>query len=152
MPLDRLRIEDFSDREFLLILVDVADEDGWADSEHIAQQMDLTERRIASSRLSWLRRYGAVEREHEQDADGNIRYFRDGRVRYTQRWRLTELGRAVAYGRLRKGTETALDRVDEGGLLMVARWLSERSRGDMGAAKLVQREWRYGHGRRNGGG
>jgi hypothetical protein len=64
---------------------------------------------------------------------------------HTQRWRLTALGQAVAYGRLRKGDETALSKLGEGQLMLVTRWLSERSTGDAGMAKLVQREWRYGH-------
>jgi hypothetical protein len=109
MSLDRLRIEDFSDREFLLIVADVAaEEDGWADSEQVAQRMDLSTRRLASSRLSWLRRYGAVEREHVRDEAGNIRYHRNGKPMHTQRWRLTTAGQAVAFGKLRKADETAL--------------------------------------------
>jgi hypothetical protein len=152
MPVDRLRIEDFSDREFLLILVDVADADGWSDSEHVRERMDLAERRIASSRLSWLRRYGAVEREHARDETGNLRYHRNGKLMFTQRWRLTKLGEAWAYGRLRKREETALAGMGEEQLPLVTRWLAERTRGETGAAKLVQREWRYGHAHRNGSG
>src|SRR3954470_12654056 len=112
MSLDRLTIEDFSDREFLLIVADVSsEEDGWADSEQVAQRMDLKTRRLASSRLSWLRRYGAVEREHVRDETGDIRYPRNGKPMHTQRWRLTTAGEALAYGRLRKGDESALNRL-----------------------------------------
>jgi hypothetical protein len=144
---ESLRIEEYSDREFLLIVVDAYDGDGWADSEHVAKLLDLKGRKIASSRLSWLRRYGAVEREHLADETGNIRYHRNGTAMHTQRWRLTELGEAVAYGRLRKGDETALSKLGDGQMLLVTRWLSERSHinGDM--AKLVQREWRFGNAR-----
>jgi len=153
MALENLRIESFSDREFLLVMVDVAeslDEDGWVDSLQIAQQLGFEQRKIVSSRFSWLRRYGAVEREHLADEAGNLRYHRDGRIMHTQRWRLTDLGRAVAYGRLRRGDETALAKLGDGQMMLVTRWLAERSRGNTGMAKLVQREWRYGHARRNG--
>src|SRR3954469_1499469 len=146
MSLDRLRIEDFSDREFLLIVADVAAEkDGWADSEQVAQRMDLSTRRLASSRLSWLRRYGAVEREHVRDEHGNIRYHRNGKPMHTQRWRLTTAGQMVAFGKLRKADETALGRLRDEQMLLVTRWLAERTAGDGTVGKLVSREWRYGH-------
>jgi hypothetical protein len=149
MSLDRLRIEDFSDREFLLIVADVAaEEDGWADSEQVAQRMDLSTRRLASSRLSWLRRYGAVEREHVRDEAGNIRYHRNGKPMHTQRWRLTAAGQMVAFGKLRKADETALGRLRDEQMLLVTRWLAERTAGDGTVGKLVSREWRYGQARR----
>jgi hypothetical protein len=147
LPLDSLTILDFSDREFLLVLVDVSDADGWADSEQVANQLDLKGRRLASSRLSWLRRYGAVEREHARDENGSLRYHRDGRVMHTQRWRLTELGESLAYGKLRKADTRALEGMNAGQMLLAARMISERTNDDTGMSKLVQREWKYGHGR-----
>jgi|SRR3954466_1274822 hypothetical protein len=152
MALENLRIESFSDREFLLVIADHEQADGWAESLDVARTLGFEDRRFAAQRFRWLAIYGAVEREHERDETGNIRYYRDGRIRYTQRWRLTDLGRAVARGRLRKGDETALGRIGDDQMLLVTRWLSERSRGDSGVAKLVQREWRYGHAPRNGTG
>jgi hypothetical protein len=121
MALENLRIESFSDREFLLVIADHEQDDGWAESLDIAKT-------------------------------GNLRYYRDGRIRHTQRWRLTELGRQMAFGKLRKADETALGRIGNGQMLLVTRWLSERSRGDGGVAKLVQREWRFGHAPRDGTG
>ena len=110
MALDHMRLEDLSDREFLLIVAEVAEDgDGWADSQEIADRLDLSKRRLASSRLSWLARWGAVERQHAQDAAGNIRYHRDGKVMHTQHWRLTAVGWQVASGELRKGLESQLD-------------------------------------------
>ena len=148
MPLESLRIDDYSDREFLLVLADHLDDDGWAESLKVSRALGFENRRLASARLAWLARYGAVEREHARDDAGNIRWHKDGRPMHTQRWRLTELGAAVAGGRLRKGDETALGRLRDDQLPLVTRWLSERSRGDVGMAKLVQREWRYGHANR----
>jgi hypothetical protein len=146
LPLESLTILDFSDREFLLVLVDVADADGWADSLQVANQLDLKSRKLASSRLSWLRRYGAVEREHVRDEHGAIRYHRNGKAMTTQRWRLTELGEQLAYGKLRKGDARALEGMNAGQMLLAARVISERTNDDSGMSKLVQREWRYGHG------
>lgn len=152
MALDNLRIETYSDREFLLAVADHLDADGWTDSLDVARTLGFENRRYAAQRLAWLARYGAVEREHRADEHGNLRWHKDGRPMHTQRWRLTDLGQAVAFGTLRKGDESALQRLRTDQLPLVTRWLSEQSRGDTGMAKLVQREWRYGHARRNGSG
>lgn len=150
MTIERLTIEDYSDREFLLIIRDIAAEsfDGWVESEQVAQRMDLSTKRLASSRLSWLRRFGAVEREVERDSTGNIRETRDGKPRYTQRWKLTPLGLSMAVGKLSKTNRTMLEGLDEGRLLMAVRLITERTQEDFGTSKLVQREWRYGHAQR----
>src|SRR3954462_12408021 len=124
MALENLRIESFSDREFLLVIADHVQEDGWTESLDVARALGFESRRFAAQRFAWLARYGAVEREHERDVDGNIRYHRNGKIMHTQRWRLTDLGRAVAYGRLRKGDETALGKLGDGQLMLVTRWLS----------------------------
>lgn len=149
MPLERLTIDDFSDREFLLLVTDHYDDEGWADSLHVAYALGFQNgRKKVAGRFRWLYQYGAVEREHERDESGNIRYHKDGRVRYTQRWRLTSLGQAVAQGTLRKGQASALETMGDGQLFLATRWLSERSRDGAGIGKLVQREWRYGHAQR----
>jgi hypothetical protein len=141
---DRLRLEDLSDREFLLILADVTDADGWADSQQVAERLDLTERRVASSRLSWLQRWGAVEREHERDEHGSIRYRRNGKPFYTQRWRLTPIGEDMATGRLRKAQEKALAEARDADMLMLTKLLAEHQRhGNTTVANLMRREWRY---------
>src|SRR4051812_6508553 len=107
-PLENLRIESYSDREFLLVVADVAGqygEEGWVDSLQVAQRLGFEERKVVSSRFSWLRRYEAVEREPLADEHGNLRWHKSGKPMHTQRWRLTGLGEAVAFGRLRKGDE-----------------------------------------------
>jgi hypothetical protein len=113
MPVERLTIDDMSDREFLLVLHDQRDSDGWTDSEQIRQQLDLAERRIASTRLSWLARWGAVEREVKLDTDGEPVYTRHGKLRYTQRWCLTPAGSALAFGSLKARQQQTLDGVDD---------------------------------------
>lgn len=146
MPLDHLRLEDLSDREFLLIVADLIEEsgEGWADSAEIAKRLDLTERRVASSRLSWLRRWGAVEREHERDESGNIRYHRNGKPMHTQRWRLTGIGHDMATGTLRKQQQQALEGARDGDILALTRLLAERGQsGPETVRHLMRREWRY---------
>jgi hypothetical protein len=144
MAIDRLTIEDMSDREFLLAVHDLREDDGWTDSEAIRERLDLAERRIASTRLSWLARWGAVEREYRTDEDDRPRLRKNGAFFYTQRWRLTVAGAALAHGQLRPSQLNWLDRVDDTQLLQATAWLAQRmhSGGDV-TAKLIQREWRY---------
>lgn len=147
-----LRLEEFSDLDLLLALDDTAAESGhgFASAKEVAERIGLPgaePHRAVGQRLAWQGRYGSVEREFARDEAGNIRYHRDGRVMYTQNWRLTEIGRELVYGRLRKADETALGRLGDGQLLQVTRWLQGRAGGSNGAgttAKLVEREWRYG--------
>lgn len=146
MAREHLRLEDLSDREVLLIVADACGSNGdFADSLDIAARLDVGgehPRRTVAVRLSWLARWGAVEREHARDPDtGQLRYHRDGKVMHTQRWRLTASGWAVASGEMRKGLTNQLDRVDDGQMLVLTRWLARRN-ASATARKLSEREWR----------
>jgi hypothetical protein len=153
MPRESLTLLDLSDREFLLVLIDCEEDDGWADSQAVADQLDLVHRRTASSRLSWLARWGVVEREHERDESGNIRVHRNGKPFYTQRWRPTPIGYDMATGRLRKAQEAALASARDAEVLLLARTLAERQRSmPFAVGKLLTREWRWGVEHRNGNG
>lgn len=151
-PLTSLTIEDLSDREFLLMMADKADSEGWVDSWTVAEALGFENRRKSAQRFSWLQRYGAVEREHERDESGNIRYTKDGKIRHTQRWRMTSTGEALAYGNLKTRQQDQLSKLDDDQMLYVTQWLTERARSaDPVVTKLVAREWRYGSSsRRNG--
>jgi hypothetical protein len=157
MALESLTILDLSDREVLLVLRDVAEDDGWGYAEAVGLRLGIIEehaRRAAAVRLSWMVRYGAVEREHLVDADGRLRYINDdvGRPKYGQRWRLTEIGEAFADGRLKRAQERAVEDASTAQLLLVAQAVAERARhlDSAPAAKLIEREWKHRWGRRNG--
>src|SRR5262245_19461938 len=145
MP-ESLRVEDFSDREFLLVVIDVAEDDGWSDSEAVAHRLGFAERRSAAIRLSWLWRLEAVEREHARDEHGQLRWHKNGKPMTTQRWRPTELGEAIAFGKLRARQRQVLERFGDAELVEVTRWLSERTQDrSVAATRLALREWKYGH-------
>lgn len=151
MALDHLRLADLSDREVLLILEDCADADGYADPMDMAERLGVSgehPRRIVSARLAWLRRFGAVDREREVDERGRPLYVehRAGTKtpRYTQRYRMTTIGHALASGQMRKTQERALEGMRDGEMLQLTQWLTRRARTSGGTVqKLVQREWRY---------
>ena len=144
MPLESLTIEDYSDREFLLLVPEYADSDGWTDSQAIAEVVGLS-RRYPAQRLAWLARFGAVEREHMRDEHNNIRYRRNGKPMFTQRWRLTDIGDALAHGKLKATQEKLLEGLSDDQMLLVTRAVGSRQRhaDNPTVAKLISREWRY---------
>jgi hypothetical protein len=150
----KLRLENFSDRELLYLLVDMADNEGWASAQDIVEMPELRAldypepRRAVALRLSWLTRYGILEREHLRDEDGNFIYIAgdESRPKLGQRWRLTELGVAfVNRGSLTQRQLTSLEGMDTARMWDVARVLTGRARGgSFGERKLIERELRYG--------
>ena len=147
--LTSLRIVDYSDRELLLVVRDLGEADGWVTSQEIAERLQIESARpkqVVGSRMSWLQRYGALEREHLRDAFGNLRYRGNGKPVYTQRWRLTSRGEQLAAGNLTKRDQEVLGRItSDDHLLLVTRYLTQRQRStDDTARTLMRREWRYG--------
>ena len=147
MTLDSLRLEAYSDRELMLVVRDLAIEDGWVEPEVVAQQLGIetaSPRGAVTSRFVWMRRYGAMERELEADDDGTPVFTRAGRVKVTSRWRLTPRGEALALGVLDEKARKQLDALTEDQMLLLTRWVAEKRR-DVNevAATLMRREWRY---------
>lgn len=147
MALDHLRLEDMSDREVLLIMLDLSDSEGYVEPMDVAERLDVRgehPRRVITARLAWLKRWGAVEREHETDEHGNIVRKRSGEPRTTQRYRLTAIGWDMANGQLRAAQERTLAGMDDGQMLLVTQWLTRRAReSGTTVATLVRREWTY---------
>lgn len=150
----KLRLENFSDRELLYLLAEVADSEGWASAQDIVEQpemrgLDYTSPRGAVAlRLSWLTRYEILEREHLRDESGNFLYIAgdQSRPKYGQRWRLTELGVTfVNRGSLTQRQLASLEGLETARMWDVARVLTGRVRsGSFGQRKMIERELRYG--------
>lgn len=151
MALEHLRLEDLSDRELLLVMLDQADSEGFVDPMDLADVLGVVgehPRRVVTARLAWLKRWGAVEREHQTDDHGNAMRFtsgpQKGQPRPTQRYRLTAVGFDMANGSLRAAQEKALAGMDDGQMLLVTQWLTKRAReSGTTVATLVRREWTY---------
>jgi hypothetical protein len=146
--LESLTIKDMSDREVLLVVHDLADSEGWVNALDVADRLGMRHdrrRATAASRLAWLRRYGAVEREFLWDENQNPILNRRGEHRMGQRWRLTPIGEAIATGTLRRAQERAIEDLDDSQFLMITRALAGRVNGsdDVTVQKLAQREWRH---------
>lgn len=134
MPPASLRLADYSDRELLHIVEDIAAtaEDGWAPVAAIAVQVGLIHDRpnqCVGARLSWLARYDLVERH---DLGGA--------------WRATDVGHALMHGKLTATQQAELEKMEAARLLLVARALTDRQREDMNAPAYhaIRREWTHG--------
>jgi hypothetical protein len=146
--MEHLRLADMSDRELLLIMLDIAEDEGApVDPMDVADVLKIQgehPRRCVSSRLSWLMRLGAVDKEFATDEHGNVIRNRKGEARTTQRYRLTNLGLRMATGEFRAAQSKALETMDDEQALLVARWLGERQRASgHEVATLLRREWTY---------
>jgi len=153
MSLEALTLLDISDREVLLVIRDVSDGEGYAYADDVATQLDLGgehPHRAVASRLSWLVRYGALERGEMRE-----RTLRDaeneGMVTKQRGWKLTPLGLSLAVGKLTKAQQDRLAKANLGELLMTTRALTARMESMNGTSKLLDREYRYGIKRRQHG-
>lgn len=148
----RLRLLDFSDREFLALCVEALDAEGWFNSEDVANKKELSSLdsknpvRNVSIRCSWLWRYGVLEREHLWDEHGNPLYVAGDkkRPRWGQRWRLTEIGAALLDGRLLAHQRRTLDKIEGHRLLaLTSAFAAQLAEAPEEARNLMLREWRY---------
>lgn len=141
--LTHLTLLDVSDRELLLLVRDNADGAGFVWPSQIALVLDIGgdhPERTVSSRFAWLKRLGALERPGPGDTIGYNEHRQAG-------WRLTDLGLAIAVGRLKKNAETLLEGLDPGALILLTRWLGGRV-SQNGVGRFVDREYRFGRGGR----
>lgn len=133
-----LTVFDYSDRELLLIIIELcADtEAGYATSEQIAEALGVTSKhpkQSVGSRLAALRRIGAVQKDPEA-AKTSVTH-----------WQVTAIGELVANGRLRASTERSLEAMDDGQVLLLMRILTRRYNGtNVTASQLLRREWMTG--------
>jgi hypothetical protein len=130
-----LTVYDYSDRELLLIVMEICDaNEGYASTEQIADALGLTTahpRNSVGSRMAVLRRLGAIEKDPERPS----RSF----------WTVTAIGEQLANGRVRASTERTLETMSEGDLLLLTRILTRRYQSaNPTASHLLRREWMTG--------
>jgi phage antirepressor YoqD-like protein len=121
-----LQLTAFSDRELLFIMDDTTDGDGWTDVEQVAKALNLDHDHptmCVSSRFSWLKRYGVLER--------------DGR-----RWKMTNIGRALMNGQLDDTEESVLNAMRQDQLLALTTAITKRyQNANETAATMMRRAW-----------
>lgn len=142
MPREHLRLEDISDRELLLVLVDLTGGNGYATTHEVGAQLDVPDEHIQAvvTRLSWLKRFGALERE----PDSLVPAPEPGEKRRLRGWGLTAIGHDLAMGAVRKAQLQAMEGARDGDMLVLTRMLAERQRGAGTAVQnLMRREYVY---------
>jgi hypothetical protein len=124
-----LKLIEFSDRELMFIMDDTTDADGWTDVATVSQALNLDHPHptmCVSSRFSWLRRYGVLER--------------DGR-----RWKLTNIGRALMNGTLDENEEAVLSAMRQDQLIALTSAITKRyQNANQTAATMMRRAWTNG--------
>jgi hypothetical protein len=131
-----------SDSELLAIVDDLADENGWTSTYEVRLQLgerpddaDSASRSGVGPRMSWLRRYGWLEKgEPEKDEAGKIH----------QTFRLTAMGHALLdHPELTKTFEKAFENLSPAQRLRLTRELSSAGhRAPMEIQTALRREWR----------
>ena len=126
-----LTLYEYSDRELLHLMLDESDGDGWISSRDLAKVVGINAKHPAQhvgTRLGWMRKYGAVERQAANPL-----------------WRPTAMGRALALGELKPRERDMIEGLDPDQLLTLTNTLTKRySRVGDTAAHLMRREWLYG--------
>jgi hypothetical protein len=150
--LEGLTLRDLSDREFLLVIRDAGGVlPVYVTAADIAEHLRLTGEhptRSVSSRLAWMRRLGAVEREYERDSKGNIMEYSNGKPIMLQGWALSPLGFAMAIGKLTKAQKQSFDKLDDGQMLVTVAMMTQRVQRDPTVGRLMDRAYRSGLGKR----
>jgi SOS-response transcriptional repressor LexA len=132
-----LTIWGISDTELLGIVDDLADENGWSATVDVRMQLGENVDRVKHSgvpqRLSWLRRYGWLERHPES----------------TRQWRLTAMGHALLDNpSLSRSVENALDKLNPAQRLRLTRELAEAGHTAPDEVRVaLRRQWQRSLGR-----
>jgi hypothetical protein len=120
---------EFTDRELLHMVGQLEAGDGWAHVQDLANLLGLEHKnptRCVSSRLGRMRKLGTVERSNEEPG----------------LYRLTELGEAVADGRMRAAQRRALSRAEPNELVALMQALGDQFlEADFEHALLMRRSW-----------
>lgn len=134
-----LRLADFSDRELLALIVDLADSDlGGVSTAALAEVIRPDVKYPLTSvgiRLGYLKRLGLLTRDT-----------------VTRQWHLTMVGYQFTRGRLTAAQNRAIGALDDPGAAWVATEALSALLADAGPeqATLMRRQWTHGWAQRNG--
>lgn len=129
--LTSLRLRDYSDRELLFIIEDLADDEGWAETTDIAVRLGIDNKRAnqcVGARFAYMARAKWVERHETQT-----------------KWRLMDIGYLLMEGKISNRFRGTLDKLSEGDLVLVQRFLGEQYQAmDPRLGLMIRRESQRG--------
>lgn len=119
---------DFRDLDLMLKIRAEGDQEGWTETERLAESMGFERARQIGTRLAWMRRYGMLE----FDAEKHL-------------WRLSPGGERVTNARLRAAQSRTIEALPDESMVQVMANVTSRYRhGDGMIAQLLRREFLYG--------
>ncbi len=128
----------FSDRELVHVVNDHADAEGWITGPALAEVLEV-DPRAAGSRLSWLHRFGLLDRRLEKEDRGRPHF------------RLSKAGKALHDATLSDSAEKVLTSLGSGALGVAALGALMSKREGETLARAARREFRYWDAKRPGG-
>jgi hypothetical protein len=143
-----LRNIDYTDRELLHVIESTTSNGDGALAQDVAVALgfepDGRGRQSVSVRLSWMVRYGYLDRVDPKEQP-------DGKAGDPVRWVITPLGRELMVGKLSKSVESQIDRASAGSQLLIMRRLARRAffESDEGIGTAVRREYQHSEAHRN---
>jgi hypothetical protein len=119
----------FRDLDLMLKIAAEGDYEGWIETAVLAETLGFGDNRFpVSQRLSWMRRYGMLDFDHQH-----------------HRWRLTDGGHRVTEARLRAAQKHTLEELpDEAMIEVMANVTSRYHLGSPMVAQMLRREFLYG--------
>lgn len=123
-----------SDREFLHLVNDATNEEGWASTGDIAEVIGLpvdNPRANVGSRCGHMLKFGMLNKSETRTEDGQTL------------WGLTPLGEQFMNGTLRKNVSEMMERVQGGALLEVINMAARRMNASPYVRIAGQREFRH---------
>jgi len=118
---------EFRDLDLLFRLAEAGGEEGWAETEALAELIGLDDNRPVGTRLAWMRRYGMTERS------------RDGL------WRPTAAAERVRQARIRAAAQRTLEALPEESMIETMAAVTARYRlADPMIAAMLRREFLFG--------
>jgi hypothetical protein len=138
-----LRNIDLTDRELLHVIYDIANGEP-VSSHDVGLALGIspngsknkTAATRVAQRLSWMKRYGFLERVSPLELEG-------GKVGDPVLWLVTEIGRQIMSGKLSRTLEQSIDRARPGDQVLLMRKLTQRAYVQAGPeiATAVRREY-----------
>lgn len=148
--LEKLRNSDMSDRALLIKLKQCEDDDGLIDPAYVAEKLNVigTDKRTpagtVSTRLSWMRRYGMIERVEPT----HIGLRRKDGCRYT----ITPFGHEVSRGHIPASVMRELEKDSAGTQVAIMDELAKRAfvaNGNPYRGRVVRRQFLNSSGARS---
>lgn len=145
-----LNLYDISDRELLMRLDELADNEGLCTSLELVEGLGIKDgsARLIASRLSWLKRFGALETAETYRTSEET-----GRQYKVKAWRISPTGETFMFSSFNAAKRRSVEGIDDANIVEAVAIIAARfTTVNMTARNLMRRQWlnstQLGRGRR----